>query len=203
MTKEMKMLVYQAKMVGCNLFVGDKITLITYNTHGGVDKKYHYDHDETDVAARIQNRLNEVAKPLRKKWGAEFHELSPVAFSLGYSITIGDYSATLIETTNPRGEVNKEEVKLLECPFSSTGLHRMSEYIGNIFLSDLATDDSNDERKEEEENIMEIDLSTELANVIAIMYYRMSAKEQQDLKENADPKVVGVIMQALQISASN
>lgn len=198
MTKEMKMLVLQAKMVGCDLFVGDRITLITYDKHGEVDKKYHYDYD-ADYTTRIQNRLNDIARPLRKKWGEQFLELSPVAFSLGYWINIGDYSATLMGTTNSRSEVSKDEIQILECPFSSAGLHKMSDYIANIFLGDQTVNNDS----EEEDDIMDIELSPELARVITIMYYRMSAKEQQDLKENADAKTVSIIKQALQISANS
>lgn len=198
MTKEMKILVHQAKMIGCNLFVGDRITLITYDERGKVDEKYHYDYD-ADLG-RIQVRLNNIAQPLRKKWGGEFLELSSVAFSLGYSINIGDYSATLIGTTNSRSEVSKEEIQLLECPFSSAGLHKMSDYLANILMGDQT---DNEEEDEVMENELSIELSPELARVIAVMYYRMSDKEQQDLMSNADAKIVSIIKQALQISANN
>lgn len=196
MTKDVKRLVHQARMVGCDLFATEKVTLVTYTAHGEVKEKYCY--DDANCVNRIRSLLAEIALPLRRKWGPNFLELAPVAFPLGYTVKVGNFSAILTKPANPSDEGSQEEIRLLECPLSSAGLHRMSDYLANILLDDQSATDNSEEEKEE--TIMEIELSPELAKVITIMYYRMSAKEQQDLLDNADPKVVDIIMQALRKS---
>lgn len=198
MTKETKRLVHQARMVGCDLFATEKVTLVTYTAHGEVKEKYCYDYDDANCVDRIRSLLAEIALPLRRKWGPNFLELAPVAFTFGYTVKVGNFSAILTKPANPSDEGSQEEIRLLECPLSSAGLHRMSDYLANILLDDQSAADNSEEEKEE--TIMKIELSPELAKVITIMYYRMSAKEQQDLLDNADPEVVDIIMQALRES---
>lgn len=60
------------------------------------------------------------------------------------------------------------------------------------------------ETKKEEENIMKnVELTKELATIIAVIYYRMSPKEQQDLRDNAAPEIVEVIKNALKLAAED
>lgn len=129
MNNELKELTLHAKLTDCALLVGDKIRLIIYDKKGKIRKSYKYDYEEADYINRIRHRIDKVAEPLRKKWGAEFLELASTAFSLGYSIKIDNYSAILMRTDNSKEKVSKDEVKILECPFSSEGLHEMSDYI--------------------------------------------------------------------------
>lgn len=196
MNKEMKQLMHQAKMTGCELFVGDTIRLLIYDKNGKVSKTYRYDHDESDYLARIKHHLDNVAKSLREMWGADFLELSPIAFSLELTVKVGAYSAFLIKTTE--GEASEDEVVLLECSFNSEGLHTMSDYIANALLGE----ELNDADEKEEENIMDgITMTKELARVIMVMYYRMSPEEQQGIRDTGGAEVNQVISTAMKVSA--
>ncbi len=197
MNNELKELTLRAKLTGCALLVGDKIRLIIYDKKGKIRKSYKYDYGETDYINRIRHRIDKVAEPLRKKWGAEFLELASTAFSLGYSIKIDNYSAILMGTDNSKGEVSKDEVKILECPFSNEGLHEMSDYIANALLGEEF-----DTTNKEEGSIMEeVTITKELARVITVMYYRMSPEEQQGIKDTAGNDINRIISTALRISA--
>lgn len=200
MNNELKQLIHQAKLVGCSLFTGDKIRLIIYDKNGNVSKTYKYDYEESDYAIRIQHHIDRVAESLRKTWGADFLELAPIAFPLGYSIKVDNYSAKLIGTTNSKGEVSKDEIELLECPFSSEGLHAMSDYIANALLGE-ELNDAGENQKEEEEIMEEVVLTKELARVITVMYFRMSPEEQQGIKDTADKNINLTIKKALKIAA--
>ena len=196
MNNELKELTLRAKLTGCALLVGDKIRLIIYDKKGKIRKSYKYDYEEADYINRIRHRIDKVAEPLRKKWGAEFLELASTAFSLGYSIKIDNYSAILMGTDNSKGEVSKDEVKILECPFSSEGLHEMSDYIANALLGEEF-----DTTNKEGSIMEEVTITKELARVITVMYYRMSPEEQQGIKDTAGNDINRIITTALKISA--
>lgn len=203
MNHDLKKLTHQARMVGCQLFVGDRIKLITYDRNGKTNKTYHYDYVEPDHIKNIKHRLDEMAKPLRKQWGGDFLELGSVAFSLGFIVEIGDYSAFLVKTVeNP-----SVRIPTMECAFSSAGLHRMSDYLATALINREAPDNTNEEdvvEEKEEESIMEeVKLTRELARVIAVMYYRMSPAEQQGIRDSADVEVNRIINKALKLSAEN
>lgn len=152
------------------------------------------------ILIRIRHRIDKVAEPLRKKWGAEFLELASTAFSLGYSIKIDNYSAILMRTDNSKEKVSKDEVKILECPFSSEGLHEMSDYIANALLGE-EFDTTNKEEGSIMEEVTITTISKELARVITVMYYRMSPEEQQGIKDTAGNDINRIISTALRISA--
>ncbi len=196
--KELHILANQARLIGCDLFVKDDIRLIIRKPSGEVKSKHVYHFADADYIDRIQHHLAKAAETIRYIWGKEFLELAPVAFELGLCVKVGDFSATLIGTANSRSEVSKDEVTLLECPFSSTGVRLMSDYISNLLLG---KQDKSQNIEKEEEKMGEVVLDANLAKVITIMYYRMSAKEQQDLKDNTDPEIFQIVKKSLEISA--
>lgn len=195
----MKQLIRQAKMVDCELFFGDTITLVVYSKKGRVKKKYSYDPKEPGYPAQIKNRLDKVAESLRTVWGPSFLELAPVAFPLGYTVCIDDYCATLFDP-------KKEEI-LLECKFNGRELYKMSDFIARSLLGDdldvPAEQAKEAKKKKEEEEIMEtLSMNKEMADVIAVMYYRMSPEERQGLKDTAGESVNRIIDTALKLSAN-
>lgn len=92
---------------------------------------------------------------------------------------------------------------MLECAFSSEGLHQMSDYLAQALLGDQLSENITEKSYKEEEDIMEsVVITKELAEVITIIYYRMSPEERQGIKDNAGTKVNQYITDALKISAN-
>lgn len=195
---DLKALVHTAQLIGCSLYLGDKIYFVTYTSTGKVNDKYCYDHADIDCVKSIRCHIDKIAGPLRKTWGAEFMELAPIAFQLGYTVVVDDYSARLVQTTG-----TEEEEELLECAFSSEGLHQMSDYLAQALLGDQLSENITEKSYKEEEDIMEsVVITKELAEVITIIYYRMSPEERQGIQDNAGTKVNQYITDALKISAN-
>lgn len=221
MNSELKKLAKQAKNIGCGLFTDDCITLITYNAEGKVDQKFRYNYNDANYIDSIRNCLIEFTEPFRKKWAPEFLELAPVAFPLGYSIEIGYLSANLMGTTNSKSEVSKEEICLLECPFNRDGVHQMSDYLADVYMGiqpqrKKSEDEIKEQRQQKEREVEEEkqkekediimgakEMDAETARAIAVIFYRLTAEEQQNLKNGRDEAVKDLITRALKISAEN
>ena len=212
-------LVNISKQVGYSLTLGDRIKLITFTEQGKTNETYAYDYDETNCIQRIEVRINEQAQRLYSQWGSHFLEFAPIAFTANHRIDIGKYTANVIAHVDATGNLVTDTAKcegtnektILQCPFSSDGLHQVSNYFTDLFygikLREFETTENSSVTKnatleKEDEEMSQLLNNEDAVLALVSVWYAMSDKQRKDFaNDHKDDRCMRAIYEAQKKSA--